>query len=378
MPVLIIAVIIAVASYLLGFPVARVLSRLGAIDKPNARSSHSDPVVRGGGVTIAGGAVLLVLCDWPLQWSVTSVVLLAALAIGVVSFCDDIRSIGAAVKFASHSAAAVAALVVLNGAGLMSVVGRAGSPWPTLALLWMLFFLWMVGYTNAFNFMDGINGLAAGQAVVTGFGTALLGGLALHDYSSPPVLWSVAIASAALGFLPHNFPQARMFMGDVGSAPLGFWLAVIALWLAMIGGAWLLIPLALLHANFVLDTGITLLRRMIRGERWYEPHREHFYQRLIRSGKSHSFVTGLEMGLQVVVLGLMLLYVVASEPVRVSLIAVVLLIWLTFFGFCERWFRRSAQVGGSAGAPRYADVQGHAGRSVTSIDFERKQKSECL
>jgi UDP-N-acetylmuramyl pentapeptide phosphotransferase/UDP-N-acetylglucosamine-1-phosphate transferase len=157
---------------------------------------------------------------------------------------------------------------------------------------------------------------------------------------SPPVLLSLVIAGACAGFLPHNFPRARMFMGDVGSAPLGFLLAALVVWIARDYGWWLLIPLGLLHANFVLDTGLTLARRVLRGERWYEAHREHFYQRLIRAGKSHPFVTGLEMALQGVVLGLMVLYLHASVPARVGLIAVVILVWLAFFAYCERLFRR--------------------------------------
>jgi hypothetical protein len=96
----------------------------------------------------------------------------------------------------------------------------------------------------------------------------------------------------------------------------------------------------MLHANFVLDTGITLLRRIAHGEQWHKAHREHFYQRLVRSGKSHPFVTGWELGLQCLVLGLMLIYLQASVPVRVGLILVVILIWLTFFAFCEISFLR--------------------------------------
>jgi Fuc2NAc and GlcNAc transferase len=350
MPVLFVVLLIAVASYLLGFPVAKILTRLGALDQPNARSSHLQPVVRGGGMAMAGGAFLLVFCGFPLPWGVTSVMLSAALGIGVVSFCDDIKSVGASIRFGCHSAAAIAALVALHFSGLGLGLGSSGIPLPVMALLWLLGFLWMVGYTNAFNFMDGINGLAAGQAIMTGFGMALLGSLAGGQWPvvssqwsavSSPILWSLAIASAALGFLPHNFPQARMFMGDVGSAPLGFCLAMLTLWLAMEAGIWLLIPLALLHANFVLDTGITLVRRILRGERWYDAHREHFYQRLIRSGKSHPFVTGLEMALQLVVLGLTVLYLHASNPGRAGLAALVVLIWLAFFGYCEDSFRRS-------------------------------------
>jgi UDP-N-acetylmuramyl pentapeptide phosphotransferase/UDP-N-acetylglucosamine-1-phosphate transferase len=339
MPLLFVVIVIAIASCLLGFPVAKILARLGAVDQPNARSSHLRPVVRGGGIAMAGGAFLLVFCGFPLPWGVTAVMLSAALGIGVVSFYDDIKSVGAAIRFGCHSVAAMAALVALHFSGLG--LDSSGLPVPVVALLWLLGFLWIVGYTNAFNFMDGINGLAAGQAVVTGFGMALLGSLTLRGYDRAPVLWSMAIASAALGFLPHNFPQARMFMGDVGSAPLGFCLAMLTLWLALAAGVWLLIPLALLHANFVLDTGITLVRRIFRNERWYEPHREHFYQRLIRSGRSHPFVTGLEMALQGVVLGLMVLYLHASLPIRAGLVALVILIWLAFFAYCERSFRRS-------------------------------------
>jgi hypothetical protein len=171
---------------------------------------------------------------------------------------------------------------------------------------------------------------------------ALLAGVASGDFTSPPVLLSFALAGAALGFLPHNFPNARMFMGDVGSAPLGFLLGVLVVWLANSAGAWLIIPLALLHANFVLDTAITLIRRIGRGDQWYQAHREHFYQRLVRSGKSHAFVTGWELGLQGLVLALMLLYLQAGVPVRVVLIGVVILIWLGFFVICEISFRRAA------------------------------------
>jgi UDP-N-acetylmuramyl pentapeptide phosphotransferase/UDP-N-acetylglucosamine-1-phosphate transferase len=332
---------IAVATYLLGFPAAIILARLGAVDKPNARSSHLKPVVRGGGVAMAGGALLLVFCGFPLSWGVTSVMLLSALGIGVVSFCDDLKSVGAAIRFGCHSVAAIAALVALPLSSLHFGGGSSGCPLPIVHLLWLLGFLWIAGYTNTFNFMDGINGLAAGQAVITGFGMALLGSLTLHAYHSAAVLWSLAIASAALGFLPHNFPQARMFMGDVGSAPLGFCLAFIALWLTLEAGFWLLIPLVLLHANFVLDTSITFVRRIFRGECWHDAHREHFYQRLIRSGKTHAFVTGLEMALQAVVLGLMVLYLFAGTPIRVGLATLVVLLWLAFFAYCERSFRRS-------------------------------------
>lgn len=192
----------------------------------------------------------------------------------------------------------------------------------------------LAGYTNAFNFMDGINGISGFQAGITGAVTGLLTGLALGDWSHPVVWVAFLIAGSAFGFLPHNFPRARMFMGDVSSAPLGFLLAAVTLWAAAVVGWWMLIPLALLHANYVFDTGITLLRRVLRGESWHSAHREHFYQRLVRSGKSHSHTTGWEAGLQVVVA-----YFFSSVPLRLAFVGLVTLIWLGFFAYCEKRFR---------------------------------------
>ena len=265
---------------------------------------------------------------------------LCMLTLAVVSFIDDVKPIRVAIRFGCHFLVAV---VILNALEISNITVEF-SPGTILLLSLgasgIVGCLWIVGYTNAFNFMDGINGLAGGQAILTGLGMALLAGLTLGDFTNTPVLLSLAIAGAALGFLPHNFPKARMFMGDVGSAPLGFLLGVLVIWLAKTAGAWLLIPLALLHANFVLDTTITLVRRVVRGDRWHEAHREHFYQRLVRSGKSHAFVTGWELGLQGVVLGLMLFYLQAGVSVRFGLVSAVIFIWLTFFIFCEVSFRR--------------------------------------
>ena len=332
----------AAGGWLLCYPVRVALARSSIIDRPNQRSSHSRPTPRGGGI-----AILLVVLLGALVLGRTSAVtlVLSALSLGlaVLSFWDDLRPLLAVVRFGGHALAALGVLHVLKWPRFsLDLISQPGVAWPAL-VSGLFLFLWLTGYTNAFNFMDGINGLAAGQAIVTGLGMALLGSMAggQSPVGSPPVLLSLVIAGACAGFLPHNFPTARMFMGDVGSAPLGFLLAAVVVWIARDYGCWLLIPLGLLHANFVLDTGITLARRILRGERWYEAHREHFYQRLIRSGKSHPFVTGLEMALQGVVLGLMVLYLYASVPVRVGLITVVILLWLGFFAYCERVFGRT-------------------------------------
>ncbi len=336
-----------------GFAVRGFLLSRGIMDRPGERSSHHEPTLRGGGIGImavvfAGGIWL----DWTSGGVRWAGVMTAGLFLAIVSFWDDIRSVGVGWRFACHAIAACAALASLG--------------WP----LWVLApsddlslvlpfgvsivagFLWVAGYTNAFNFMDGVNGLAGLQATITGLGTGLLGGLASGHWDAACIQFAWIVGGAAAGFLPHNFPRARMFMGDVGSAPLGFLLAVLALWTARDCGAWLLIPLLLLHLNFVSDTGITLVRRVGRGEVWFRPHREHFYQRLLRSGRSHTSVTLWEVTLQLVVLVLLVLYVYVGPLLRGVIIAAAFGLWSAFFLGCERAFRRADNLVVAAGAPQ--------------------------
>lgn len=329
-------------TWALSFVVYRVLFRFRVLDAPNHRSSHTQATVRGGGVGIIAAIVLatLAFCSAEDARSIF-IILFCTICLALVSFIDDLKSLGIRVRLLCQIVAAIGAFVAI---ALDSSHARAmgiESITISVILLGILSTIWIVGYTNAFNFMDGVNGIAAGQAAVTGLGMAVL---CMSDVEAPKnsaIILSLIVSGAALGFLPHNFPRARMFMGDVGSAPLGFLLSVLVVWLVKIRGYSVLIPLILLHLNFVLDTGITLVRRVLRGENWKEPHREHFYQRLLRSGKSHEFVTSSFLGIQVLVLAMIGLYMQSSLPLRVVLIAGVTLVWVGFFQFCEVRFRRS-------------------------------------
>lgn len=316
-------------------PIMWILRKWRVLDMPNERSSHTTPTMRGGGIAIV--CTIMLAGVWlfgeqrePMTIAMTGLV--GGLA--AVSFLDDCLSLSTWLRLGCHLVAAVVMLYLLCRV--------AGFGWERVAM-WpaalVLFLIWLVGYTNAFNFMDGINGLASGQAFVTGLGTALIIGVGGHAWESPLVYLSVAISGAAAGFMPYNFPKARVFMGDAGSAPLGFVLGGLVIAGSWRYGWWLLLPLAMLHANFVLDTGITLVRRIIAGSPWYSAHREHFYQRLVRSGESHSYVTLLELLIQLLVVGLMLLYIKSGTPVKVVAAASVPTIWALFFGFCEITFR---------------------------------------
>jgi UDP-N-acetylmuramyl pentapeptide phosphotransferase/UDP-N-acetylglucosamine-1-phosphate transferase len=323
------------ASLAVGLLVKRLLLRWQMIDLPNERSSHVQPTVRGGGVGII--AIILTGAGWigwrERTWTVL-ILGIIVLFLAVVSFWDDRKPLSWHVRLGTHFSAAALMLVVL--------VPPVRSTMPIGTVLGsLLVLLWFAGYANVFNFMDGINGLAAGQAVATAMGTALVGLAAGLPVRHPAIVLTAALAGAAGGFLPYNYPRARMFMGDVSSVPLGFILAVVAVWVSRDAGWWLIIPLGLLHANFWLDSGITIIRRILRREVLHRAHREHFYQRLIRAGWSHPAVTGCEMGLQLLVLGVVLTSVTKASWSVGWLVPAVSAIWLAFFGFCEREFRRS-------------------------------------
>jgi UDP-N-acetylmuramyl pentapeptide phosphotransferase/UDP-N-acetylglucosamine-1-phosphate transferase len=317
------------ASYALGFGVWRLLLAWRVLDKPNARSSHSQPTPRGGGLGIM--AIFLTGAFFLAGPSILGrLVPSAAGFLVLISFVDDRRPLPWWGRLgAQFLAALVVALCLPAGTGLE----RIG----LTALMAVL----LAGYANAFNFMDGINGLAAGQAALSAAGMAVLAVAAGLPPAHPAVLLCVLLAGAALGFLPHNFPRARMFMGDAGSVPLGFLLMALTAWLAHDGGAWLWVPLGALHAGFILDTGFTLLRRALRGERFYEAHREHFYQRLIRAGRSHAAVTGLQLGLTL--WGLVLMGAAVFAGGRLALLLAFggsLASWTVYFVYCERAFAR--------------------------------------
>lgn len=312
------------------------------MDKPNERSSHEVVTVRGGGVAIL---LLLLLMTGYVVWlyhDVTSTgFLVAIIGIAGISVVDDIKSLSAKVRFIGHAVAGLLFLWSVHSGDSGEVFGNLGVGW--ILALGVVLLVWLVGYANAYNFMDGINGLAAGQAAITSIFSAYAIGSVTGNWDSGPVLICLALTGAALGFLPHNFPRASMFMGDIGSVTLGFTFAAISIWSLLVVGWVLFLPLCLIHSNFVLDTGTTLVLRILKKEKWWMPHREHFYQKLIRSGKGHSFVTLSEMGLQVCVLLLLIRYISAENAERIVICLVVFVIWITFFCYCEWCFLKFKQ-----------------------------------
>ncbi|MCE9630684.1 MAG: glycosyltransferase family 4 protein [Planctomycetia bacterium] len=280
----------AITSRLIGWTGSR-----GVVDRPNSRSSHHRVTPRGGGLAIVGGttgAAILSAILQPESWQPIVAMVAASLAIASVSWRDDIRPVSNRVRFGVHLAAAIAAVAALGpldevGVGSFGRIDLGVAAWP-------LTLLWIVGMTNAFNFMDGIDGIAGITAVAAG-GALAAAAAAL----GVPVLLgvSLAFAGSALGFLSCNWPPARIFMGDVGSAFCGFMIAVLPL-AAGSNEASRLVPIvALTMWPFIFDTALTLARRLSKRENIFEAHRSHLYQRLVIAGWSHRAVSSLYGGL---------------------------------------------------------------------------------
>lgn len=311
-----------VCAYLCVAGLRRWAERHQLLDIPNERSLHSRPVPRCGGIpivmiTLVGG-VLPCLRDPGWDWSGLLAYSLGAGLISVVSWLDDLHSLSNRLRFACHSLGAVLALVSFGSWHTVTL------PWlGPLPLGWLgvpITFLWIVGLTNAYNFMDGIDGIAGGQAVVAGVGWCLLGWQA----ALPAVTaLGMLLAASSLGFLCHNWPPARIFMGDVGSAFLGYTFAVLSV-VATQNDPQFALAGVLLVGPFVFDTTLTLVRRWQAGENVLTAHRSHLYQRLVIAGESHRTVTLLYMALAVVCVVLALLWATRLKWAEAMLIGVVL------------------------------------------------------
>ena len=258
-----------------------LLSRHGralVLDHPNERSLHERPVPRTGGIAVLAGAAAAI---WPGAASLW-LPLTLALGLAVISLVDDVFGMPALVRLTAHFAAAgILVWDVLSPLHAVALITLA------VAVAWT---------TNLFNFMDGADGLAGGMAVM-GFGTyALASSIAGNDALA---VLCAAIAAGAAAFLLQNFHPARIFLGDVGSVPLGFFAGALGV-LGWREDAWPLWFPLLVFGPFVGDATLTLLRRLAKREPVWRPHREHYYQRMVRMGFGHRGTAGIAYGVMLV------------------------------------------------------------------------------
>jgi Fuc2NAc and GlcNAc transferase len=262
----------------------------GLMDVPNERSLHSGATPRGAGAVVIAAVLLglaaMIGSSAGARAADAAAFAVTGLLVGIIGWRDDFRPVAVPVKFFWHVAAAAGAVAMWGTFDRISIPG-AGELVLPVAVSGALTVLWLVGVVNAYNFMDGVDGIASGQAVVAGMmWTAACG------TSAPLVGVSGAlIAAASAGFLWHNRPPASIFLGDAGSGFLGFAFAVFPL-LAYEATGDSRFPAAavMILAPFVFDSGFTLCRRLLAGENVFRAHRSHLYQRLVMSGWPHGRV----------------------------------------------------------------------------------------
>jgi UDP-GlcNAc:undecaprenyl-phosphate/decaprenyl-phosphate GlcNAc-1-phosphate transferase len=296
-------------------------------DQPNERSLHSVPTPRLGGIGIMAGTLPVAAL---FAGDSLGVVLGCAAALALVSLADDLQSLPIQVRLPAHFAAAtLTVLVIAAPAGAHSGPGVVEAVLAVVGIVWM---------TNLFNFMDGSDGLAGGMAAI-GFGALAIaageaGAMAL-------ALVATCVASGSLGFLVHNFPPARVFLGDAGSVPLGFLAGALGLH-GVFTGTWPLWFPLLVFSPFIVDASVTLLRRVVRGERFWRAHRSHYYQRLVMAGWSPR---RLALGAYVLMAAAAASALAGASADRTGLFGIIL-VWAAFYALLfiaiERRTRRQA------------------------------------
>lgn len=283
---------------------------LRILDHPNERSLHESPVHRTGGLGVLGGALGgWLLAVW-LGLAPPPVPVLAGgiLVLLMVAFVDDLRGVPSGVRFLVQLAVA-----------LMTVSGMMETGWVLSSLL-AVALVWMI---NLYNFMDGMDGFAGGMAA-WGFGLlAIVAGVKGFEIQA---LYCALLAGGALGFLRFNFPPARIFMGDMGSTLLGYFAGVTIIEFhdrgILSAGLSLLV-----FSPFIVDATVTLLRRLLRGERFWQAHRSHYYQRLVQAGWGHRKTVLAEYALMLLT-GISAL-AAAGKP---SLETAIPALWLVLYG----------------------------------------------
>ncbi|MEO3427921.1 glycosyltransferase family 4 protein [Pelagibius sp. CAU 1746] len=278
------ALLTALASWAASGAVLRLLLRWRVVDRPNHRSSHDRPKPRGGGLAV----VPVALAAWIVAGLATQTAgtafwhaIAGAVVLAAISWADDLKSRPASLRLGIQIAAVVFGLWALAPDQL---VFQGLLPLPADRILTALAWLWFV---NLFNFMDGIDGITAVETASIGGGLCAAALLLMQP--PPEAFRGAALAAAALGFLYWNWAPSRIFLGDVGSVPLGYLLGWLLI-LSAAAGQW---PVALiLPLYYLADATWTLGRRALRRERVWQAHREHFYQRAVQRGFSHAAVAG--------------------------------------------------------------------------------------
>ena len=307
----------------------------GAVDYPSGRSLHAMPTPRTGGIAIMVALSTVVVIGLSLTWLVDrpelrrngslGIVLLATGVLAGHSYKSDLRESPALVRLGLQ--VALGTLVVWCTRLTVDAVRVPG--WETLSLGQAAFPLTVLGLlwtTNLYNFMDGMDGFAGGMTVV---GFSALAAFSFYRGEHAIGWLALFVVGSSAGFLVHNYPPARIFLGDVGSVSLGFLAGCLSLLGIRDGLFDFWVPI-LIFSPFIVDATITLIRRFLRGERVWRPHREHYYQRLVLAGWGHERTVLAEYALMVASVVVAVAYAVASEATQLCLLALWSLMYCCF------------------------------------------------
>lgn len=296
-----------------------------ATDFPNDRSLHARPTPRVGGWGVVPPVVVLILGVAPVLWLPA----FAAMALAILSQIDDRRGLPARVRFGGH---------VIAAAALVAVYPVDMRWW--LLVLAAFLLVWLV---NLYNFMDGADGLAGGMALF-GFSGYAIAALTSVQPNPSLALACATVAGAAVGFLLFNFYPARIFLGDAGSIPLGFLAGAFGYW-GWRSGVWPIWFPAVIFSPFIGDASVTLLKRLVRGEKFWQAHRDHYYQRMVRLGMGHGKTAWVWY--VVMIAGIMLaLYAIGRSPaVQWRIVAAWIVVLCLMGGAVElRWRRFQSRL----------------------------------
>lgn len=313
------------------------------LDHPNERSLHDRPVPRGGGLAILGavyacGLAAVYLLNQHMSFS-GGIIAGAGLLVAGVSYIDDRFTLPSGIRFIVHMTAAT--LLVFAGIALnrLELAGLSFSlPHWTGVVFTLLFVVWML---NLYNFMDGMDGFAGGMTIF-GFGTFAFLGLLAGDMFFSTL--NLIIAAAAMGFLLFNFPPARIFMGDAGSSTLGFLAASMSLWAAhaQLFPLWVAV---LVFSPFIVDATVTLIWRLLRGEKIWRAHKTHYYQKLVQAGWGHRRTVLLEYAVMLGCGATALWAVHAPDKMQLVVLAGWALFYSVFFYRVSRLAARHHKTG---------------------------------
>lgn len=311
------------------------------LDVPNERSSHTRPVPRMGGLGIVAAFALTAPLLWVMVQTGSNevpalrfgVALVAFLAIAIVGLIDDMRSISPLLKYLGQLVAALVA--VWGGVRFGAIELPFDLTLNPGGFGLLVTILWLTGFSNIFNFMDGIDGLAGGIGVLYSLALAVVSFGTGHRVIGAGCL---ILAAGCLGFLAHNFPPAKIFMGDVGSLFVGYVLAAFAVVVTSSGERPVPLPAVLLiFGSFLYDGVFTLLRRLKQGEKIWLPHRSHLYQRLVIAGQSHRRVTLIYYALSIVLGAGGVGYTFAGDIMRLLILAFSATMLLVLTGYVNRY-----------------------------------------